>query len=199
MAKNHSVWYNAHIMKKKIVIGFAGKISSGKGSAAAHLAKKPGVALIVFSNCLRGMLTSLHLPINRLNLRKISLALRQAFGQDAFSKAVAAEISQAKQNLVVIDGVRRWPDVVGFNRQFNFFLVYIESEAKLRWQRAVSRNQNQGDGSTSWSKFLKQDQSETEATIEALKKKANFIITNNGTRREFLAALDQVLKKILIK
>jgi dephospho-CoA kinase len=180
-------------MKKKIVIGLAGKISSGKGSAALYLAKKQGADLVMFSNCMRNMLADLYLPVNRLNLQKLSLALRQFFGQEVFSKAVAAEIVKAKQSLVVIDGVRRWADVAGFGKQFKFFLVYIESDAKLRWRRAVSRNQNQGDAAISWPKFLKTDQAETEATIDALKKKADFVITNNTTKAEFLLKLDQVI------
>lgn len=196
MAKNPAVWYNTSTMKKKIVIGFAGKISSGKGSAALYIAKKQGAGLVMFSNCMRNMLAHLYLPVNRLNLQKLSLALRQVFGQEVFSKAVAAEILTTKQNLVVIDGVRRWADISNFNKQFKFFLVYIESDAKLRWRRAVIRNQNQGDATISWPKFLKSDQAETEDTIDALKKKADFVITNNTTKAEFFSSLDQLVLTI---
>lgn len=183
-------------MKKKIVIGFTGKISSGKGLAAAYLAKKHQATLIMFSNSMRNILSSLSLPIHRKNLQKLSLILRQAFGQDIFSKAVAKEIIETKGKLFVIDGVRRWPDVAILVKQFNFFLVYIESDAKLRWRRMLSRNQNQNDATVSWLKFLKLDNAETEATISALKKPADFIITNNTTSADFFASLDQIMLTI---
>ena len=99
--------------------------------------------------------------------------------------------------MVVIDGIRRILDINGFKQRFNFYLIYLESEPKVRWRRLVARNQNIGDAKVSWRKFLRQDSAETEAGIADFKAKADFVIINNGSKREFLSALDQILIKIV--
>jgi len=57
---------------KKIILGFAGEIASGKGTAAKYLAEKYGSGYFRFSTILRDVLKRLYLDESRENAQKIS-------------------------------------------------------------------------------------------------------------------------------
>ena len=76
----------------KIIIGLIGSIASGKGTVAKYLKEKYQAETFKFSKILRDMLKRAYLDQNRDNLIKISLALREAFGQDILAKIISREL-----------------------------------------------------------------------------------------------------------
>ena len=103
----------------KIIIGIAGEIASGKDTAGKYLAERYQALSLRFSQPLRDILDRMNLPQDRVHMAKLSLHLRQAFGEDIFSKVIMAEANKGAEYLVVVDGVRRLPDI-----------LHLESEAK---------------------------------------------------------------------
>ncbi len=182
--------------QKKIVIGFVGKICSGKGEAASYLRKKYKGDSAVFSQSMRDILDRLYVSQTRENLQKISLLLRQNFGGDIFSKTMVGDIERSKTKYTIIDGFRRVEDVLAFQKLPSFTLIHITAPEKLRFERLKKRKQNPGDAKVTWRQFKTQDNAETEKTIAAAAKKARYEIENAGSLKDFYKKLDAIVSKI---
>src|SRR3989344_8007104 len=130
---------------QKIIIGVAGEIASGKDTVGKYIAEKYGALPLRFSQPLRDVLDRLHLEQNRENMAKLSLYLRKAFGEDIFSKVMLAEAEDNPDELVVIDGVRRLPDILHMETDEHFYFVFVETSPEKRYERLIERRQNTAD------------------------------------------------------
>src|ERR1035437_647794 len=95
----------------KIILALTGPIASGKGTIKKYLVEKRGAKDCRFSTILRDVLNRLNVEVDRNNLIKLSTSLRETFGQDLLSKAIAKDAKNLDADIVVIDGVRRMEDV----------------------------------------------------------------------------------------
>lgn len=181
--------------QNKIVIGFVGKICSGKGVAAAYLQKKYRADSAMFSTSMRDILDRLYLPQSRENLQKISLLLRDNFGSDIFSKTMVSDIAKGKKQFVVIDGFRRVEDVLSFRSLPSFTLIHMTAPEKVRYERLRARKQNPGDAKVTWEQFRIQDNAETEKTIAKAAKQADIHIDNSLSLKDLYKKLDEVVTK----
>lgn len=163
------------------IIGLVGKISSGKGAASLYLKENYNAEIIKFSDFLRDILNTLYLEVNRKNLVLISSALRSYFGEDIIAKAVARKILNLNCDLLVVDGIRRVDDIKYLKNIPEFKLVYIEADPKVRHARLIERNQNTDDKNKTFSEFLKDEELETEKTIDEVAKQSSIIISNNNS------------------
>ncbi len=152
-------------MKKRLVIGLAGSVGAGKGTAAAYLERRYGAAYFRFSDPFRAVLKALYVDDSRSNLQFVSKLLRDAYGQDILSVIAQKAIDGSDRRIVVIDGVRRASDLEGIASDPNFRLLYIDADIRLRYERIVLRAQNRGDSEKTYEDFLKEEQGETEITI----------------------------------
>jgi len=181
-------------MDKKI-IGFCGKISSGKGTACAYLQEKYGAEIVMFSQSLRDVLNRLYMDITRENMQKLSTILRQEFSQSILAKVVSQDAQNSQANLIVVDGIRRPKDIEYLEKLPNFILVSIEAEQEKRWQRLVTRGQNQDDINKTFEQFKIDEQAETELLIDEIAKKANYVIDNNGSTEDFFSQIEIIYSK----
>ncbi len=182
-------------IKNKIIIGFVGKICSGKGVATEYLAKKYKADTILFSQSMRDCLKRIYLPTTRENMQKISLLLRQNFGQDIFSKTVYSDALTSQKKVIAIDGIRRLDDIKMLSKLPNFILIELTTPAEERFARLKKRKQNPGDAKVKWPQFLTQDSAETEKTIGAVAKKADYKISNTGSLKELYRQIDEIVSK----
>lgn len=184
---------------KKVIIGVAGEIASGKDTAGKYIAEKYNALSLRFSQPLRDILDRMSLPQNRENMAKLSLYLRKAFGEDVFSKVLLAE-SEASQNaMVVIDGVRRLPDIIHMETNTHFYFIYIDASADIRYERLIQRRQNTDDATKTPAQFTKDALLETESQILELKERADFVINNDGTLEELERQIDDIIAAIRAK
>lgn len=179
--------------KEKIVIGLAGKLACGKGTISDYLIKNYGAIMHRFSDSLREVLSIYDLSISRDNMQNLSTVLRQHFSEDILAKAMVKKAREAKNDIIVIDGVRRFTDVKNFFKLRNFYFIFIETDQNKRYQRYIKRNENTGDAEMTFQDFQKKDSAESESQIDSLKDKAHFIIDNNGTFEELYQQVDKVL------
>lgn len=184
---------------KKVIIGVAGEIASGKDTAGKYIAEKYNALSLRFSQPLRDILDRMSLPQNRENMAKLSLYLRKAFGEDVFSKVLLAE-SEASQNaMIVIDGVRRLPDIIHMETNTHFYFIYIDASADIRYERLIQRRQNTDDATKTPAQFTKDALLETESQILELKERADFVINNEGTLEELERQIDDIIAAIRAK
>jgi dephospho-CoA kinase len=180
----------------KIILALTGRIGSGKDTVAKYLVDKYGGQSLSYSDALKEVLEIYNLPTTRENQQKLSTILRQNFSEDILANAMEKKVASSEGPVIAITNVRREADIEDIRKMSGFFLIYVEAEYKIRYQRYVLRNQSQGDTQMTDEEFSKKDNAESEAQIEGLKEKAAFVITNNGTLEELYAQTEEVWNKI---
>ena len=180
----------------KIIIGLTGPIASGKGTIKKYIEEKYGAKECRFSSILRDVLTRLNVEIKRENLQKISTVLRQAFGEDALAKAIAADVVKLDSDMVVVDGVRRMTDIVHLKNLSGFVLVKVDADPKIRYERMKVRNENKSDDKKTFDAFLKDHLSEADGQVPEVMKNATNSIENSGSLKDLYKQVDNLIKKI---
>lgn len=183
-------------MSKKIILGVSGEIASGKDTVGNYLAEAHGAFKIRFSQPLRDMLDRLGLEQSRENMSKLSLYIRKAFGEDILSRVILREAEADASEFVVVDGIRRLPDMVHMETDEHFFFCYVEATPEKRFERLTRRRQNTDDASKTAMQFEKDAHLETEVGIRDLKEGADFVINNDGTLEELQKQVDDIVEQL---
>ncbi len=182
---------------QKSIIGIAGEIASGKDTAGKYIAEKYQGHSLRFSQVLRDILDRMSLPQDREHMAALSLHLRKAFGEDILSRVILAESDKSQNELVVVDGVRRLPDIIHLEADERFYFIYVEASPETRYGRLIKRRQNADDATKTPAQFEKDALLETESQILDLKTRADYVINNDGTLEELQAQIDEAVTKIL--
>jgi dephospho-CoA kinase len=179
----------------KTILGLAGEIASGKGTAAKYICEKYGGSSHRFSTMLRDVAKRMYLEENRENIQKISTIFRQNFSDDLMSKVIYHDVKNDEHEYVTVDGVRRAPDIDYLKKLSGFKLVYIEADMEKRFERLTKRGENTDDVGKSFEEFKKDHERETELRIKDLKNIADFVIDNNGSFEELYRQIDSIIEK----
>ena len=181
-------------MTNKIILGFTGLMACGKGTAAKYLVEKHRAISFRFSTTMRDLLDRLYLEHSRENMSKISLVIREGFGQDVFSRVMAKDVINSEAAIVVIDGIRRMEDLDHLKNIPGFKLVAVDVDMRTRYERLIARRENSDDQIKTWEQFQADHQLETEVTISETVKAADITIDNNGTSDDLNKQLDELVK-----
>jgi len=182
--------------KNKIILGLAGEMASGKGAVTDFIVKNHNAKNFRFSTILRDISNRLYLEETRENLQKMSTVLRENFGQDVLSLAIAKEVKNSEDEILVIDGVRRLSDIKFLKDLLGFKLIYIEADIEKRFQRISVRGENSDDNTKTFEQFKKELEQESETQIRGLKNDADYIINNNGSFEELHNRVDEIIKQL---
>lgn len=181
---------------KKVILGFVGDLASGKGTVCKYLLEKYNTPSYRFSTMLRDVSNRLYIDVSRENLQLLSRVLRENFGQDLMSKVIAKDAETDQHELVAVEGIRRPTDITYLQANPDFHLIYITADPKIRWERLVLRNENQGDDKKTFEQFLQDEQAEADRLIKELGGKAAYTINNDGTREDLFSQLETILSEI---
>ncbi len=182
-------------MAKKLILGFAGEMAAGKGTAAKYLAEHHGAVTYRFSTMLRDILSRLHLPQDRATMQRTSTLLRKEFGEDLMAKVMFEDAKKDEHQLIIVDGVRRLEDVKYLREIPEFKLCYITAPMKIRYERLIIRGENADDSSKTFMQFEDDHEGEPEREITKLEAFAAEVIDNAGTMPELKQQLDAIVKK----
>lgn len=180
----------------KIILGFVGDLASGKGTICKYLSQKYGTPSYRFSTILRGVVDRVYIPQSRENLQKISQVLRENFGQDILSKAIAKDTFNDPHELVAVEGIRRPTDITYLKTDPAFHLIYVTADPKIRWERLVKRNENAGDDRKTFAGFLADEKAEADRLIKELGKQAEHTIFNNKTFKELYEQIEAIIAEL---
>lgn len=181
---------------KKTILVLTGLIASGKDASKKYIEEKYHAKSYRFSTILRDVLDRLNIPTSRENLMALSTWSRQTFGEDLLAKAMARDVSQSDDPLIIVDGARRLVDIKYLQELEGFHLISVDADPKLRYERMIARNENPGEAEKSYQEFLDDHEKETEATIPEIMKAAEFSINNNGSLEELYNQIDKILEKV---
>ncbi len=179
-----------------LIIGFVGQAGCGKGTVAKYFKDTYGATTFSFSTSMRDVLRRLHITDARDNIIKLSETLRTTFGEDIFSKVIAADAREANTDIVVIEGIRRPQDIITLSPLPNFFLVAIDASLEVRYARMKNRGQNAGEAEMNWEQFLAEEQRSTEASIPGVMKHATHRIKNDGDIADLHKELERLMSKL---
>ncbi|MBU2025800.1 MAG: AAA family ATPase [Patescibacteria group bacterium] len=181
---------------KKIVIGVCGANGSGKDTACDYLVEKYGAKKLVFSDLLKQALLIFISEIGRKDYAWLSTILRKRFGDGILSHGMKKKIERARTDLIVIAGVRDFGELEMIKSYEKGFFIFVDADIEIRWKRIHKRN-IKADDRVSFEEFKREmEQLASERYIDKLKRKADFLIKNNGSLEALRKQLDSVMKKI---
>ncbi len=180
----------------KIILGFVGELSSGKGTACRYLHKTHNAPSYRFSNILRDLLKRLSLDITREHQQSMSQIIREKFGQDTLARVIASDVTNDPSQLITVDGVRRLPDLAYLKQIPGFYLVSITADPLVRYQRLILRGENSDDTSKTFEQFQIDSKAEAELQIQEAAQTAQYTINNNGSLDELHQQLEGILARI---
>jgi dephospho-CoA kinase len=180
----------------KVILGLVGSLASGKETTKKYVVEKYNAKDCRFSSILRDAMVRTAIPISRENLQKFSTLLRANFGEDILANAIAVDASKLDADIVVIDGVRRFTDIEHLNKLSNFFLIKIDADPKIRYERMKIRNENEGDDKKTFEEFLKDHEAEADRQIPEVMKTAKYAIENSGSFEDLYKQIDEIIKKL---
>lgn len=179
---------------KKVIFGLVGQMASGKDTVKLYLEKNYQAKSCRFSDVLRNVLNILGQEVSRTNLQELSTNLRNFYGEDILAKTIVAQVNKIESEIVVVDGVRRLADIKYLRELDNFFLISIEADLKIRYERLVKRGENENDKQKTYEEFIKDHEQEAELQIEEVIKNANFKIDNNNDFNYLYTQIDKIIK-----
>lgn len=119
-----------------MILGLTGKNGSGKGVVADFL-KTMGYHYHSLSDIVREEITARGLPVTRDNLIKIANELRTNNGPSILAERVLAKLDPEKN--YIIDSIRNPFEVEALRRRKDFYLLMVEAEPKIRFERLKTR------------------------------------------------------------
>ena len=180
------------------IVGITGTLGAGKGTVVDYLVTK-GFAHYSARDFITREILRRGMPVDRDSMVLVANDLRTAHSPSYIAEALYDEAVAAGQN-AVIESLRTEGEITALRAKGNFLLVAVGADPKLRYKRITLRG-----GSTdriTFEKFLEDEAREMHSTdpnkqnLARCIELADYQLTNNGTKEELYAQVDQILKKI---
>jgi len=179
--------------KRRILIGTTGMPGSGKDTIRKFI-QKLGFQVIVMGDEVRLEAKRRGLDINPENLGKIMLEIRREEGPAAIAKRCIQKIRSIDSSFILIDGIRSLHEVEEFRRIFpDFKVLAVHASPKTRFKRLLRRGRE--DDPKSWEDFMKRDMRELSVGLGDVIATADYMLVNEGTKRELEEKLMRLLKR----
>ncbi len=183
-----------------MIIGIVGTIGSGKGTVVKHLVAR-GFAHYSMSGLLKEILVERQIPATRKNLSELANELAKEYEggilQYAHEKAVADGVEQ-----YILESIHREQEAEYVHR-IGGVLIGVDADIHVRYERVIARQEGEKDN-VSFEQFLEDARREDEGGtgsgphIRAVLKKADHLVTNNGTLEDLHTQIDVVLEKLIV-
>lgn len=180
----------------KIILGLVGTLASGKEEVKKYLTEKYRAEGCRYSTILRDILARVSLSNSRENIQNLSTILRREFGEDLLARAIATDVKQLNSQIVIVEGIRRFSDIVHLKDLPNFFLIAVDANSHIRYERIIKRNENEGDDKKTFEEFLNDHDAEADRQIPEVMKSAKYTIDNSGTFEDLYKQIDEIISKL---
>lgn len=180
----------------RITLGIAGQIASGKDTVAKYLVENYGAVQFRISDIFREILRLLYVSETRESISKMSHILRENFGDDLVARVVHERIKKSEAPFIVVDGVRRFSDILLLAKEPHFKLLFLDAPIELRYERLTKRRENTDDEAKTLEEFQRDHERETEVSIDSLRQQASSIIDNDGDKELLKKRVDEMIQKI---
>lgn len=183
-----------------MIIGLVGKNGAGKGEAAKAL-QETGFRYYSLSDVLRDELKKRSLEITRKNLTDLANELRAQKGPGCLALMITKKLEPDIH--YVVDSIRHPAEVEMLRNQNHFYLLSIEAEPKVRFERIRLRSREQD--TLSYEAFVAQEAKEaagkkpTDQQLNQTLEIADARLENNGTLEELKQRLREVMQVLAME
>ena len=181
-------------MNNKLVVGLAGMPGAGK-SVVVNVARGAGYGVVVMGDIVRDEAERKGMKPTPENFGKIMLELRQKKGNNVIAKSCIPKIEKAKEQKVIVDGIRSPSEVEEFKKHFlKFSLISIHSSPETRFKRLYHRQRR--DDPENWEIFHERDMRELSVGLGNAIAMAEYLIVNEEEREVVKEKIRKVLRKV---
>ena len=180
-----------------MIIGLTGKNGAGKGEVARFLTES-GYEYHSLSDILREELASRGQAVTREVLIGIGNELRANYGAGVLAERTLEKLGLEAH--AVVDSIRNPFEVEALRRRKTFYLLSVDADPKIRFERAKIRNR-EGEATT-YEGFLEMEAREAQTsdpTTQQLNRTAEMadaVVYNNGTVDELRDQVRQVVQAL---
>ncbi len=164
-----------------VYVGFAGRMGTGKTSAASYLASKYGFRYIRYSQILQDWLGAA--ACDKAGLQRLGWEIMGGGLQVELNTRLLARLDRSHSG--AIDGLRHPIDFESLSTALgcSFYLIFLETPSLSRFQRLQSRF-------TDLRKFEMADSHPVESHIDSLRAVSSATISNDGSLENLYRKLD---------
>ncbi len=182
-------------MGEKVVIGVAGMPGAGK-AVVRDILREMGCPVVVMGDEVRIEAERRGLRPTPKNLGQLMLRLREEEGPAAVARRCVPKVKNAEEDVVVVDGVRSLHEVEEFKRHFrNFILVAVHSSPETRFRRLSQRGRS--DDPKTRKAFVERDMRELGVGLGDVIATADYMIVNEGTKKELRRRARRILEEAM--
>ncbi len=182
-----------------MIIGVAGRNASGKDTVATFLQEK-GFKTISLSDEIRRVLMHEGRMITRDNLVEKGNDLREKHGEGVLAKRVKQVMREEED--YAITSIRNPGEVNELAEDDNFYLLWLKTPAKKRWQLMKESDKNRNDSIESWEEFKKVDEREwnnedsSKQNLKKVMEMSDYTIENDKGLEDLKEKVDKVVNEI---
>jgi len=183
-----------------IIIGITGTLGAGKGTVVEYLTRVKGFVHFSVRKYIAGKLTLRNLPVNRDTLTTMANKLRAEHGPAFIIEELYKEAAALRCNCI-IESIRTPGEIATLRKQPCFFLLAVDAEPGIRYDRIRSRNSETDN--VSYETFMSNEQREMYATdpnhqnLSECIRQADFVIFNNGDLAQLHALTEDYLSQAI--
>ena len=181
-----------------MIIGLTGKNGSGKTAVSEYLVSR-GFEYHSLSDAIREEILDRGLQITREVLIDVGNELREKFGPGILAERILPSLDSGQN--YVIDSIRNPQEVDVLRSRNDFTLLALEAEQGTRFERSQRRGRE--NAAQTLAQFAEEEARELDSDnparqqLNATRKKADLIVTNDGTLEELHRRLDALLPPLM--
>jgi dCMP deaminase len=181
-----------------MIIGLAGKNGSGKTEVSEYLQRR-GFEYHSLSDQIREEIRQRKREITREVLIEVGNELRERFGPGVLAERILRRLDNSHN--CVIDSIRNPTEVDVLKGHGNFTLLAIEADVTVRFER--SRKRDREGAAQNIQEFVAEEARELDSDnpanqqLHATLRKADLVVTNNGTLDDLHRRLDELLPPLM--
>ncbi|MCX6245058.1 MAG: AAA family ATPase [Bacteroidetes bacterium] len=183
-----------------IIIGITGTLGAGKGTIVDYLVGEKGFVHYSVRTYLLEKIRELGMAENRDSMFTLANELRSAHGPSYVTDQLYLRALDSGKDCV-IESIRTPGEIESLRAKGHFFLLAADADPLIRYRRILLR-QSETD-LVSWETFTEneaREMSTTDPNKQNLRKcieMADFILLNNGTKKDLILQVDTVLDQVL--
>ena len=181
-----------------IIIGITGTLGAGKGTVVEYLTQHKNFSHYAARQFIKDEVVKRGLPVDRDSFTSVSNDLRAQHGPWVIAKSLYTTALETGKD-AIIESLRTPGEVSFLREKDHFFLLAVDADLQVRYERIVKRNLETDQ--VSFERFKSDEEREMTATdpnkqnIAACIKMADAAIVNNGSVEELHATIDKALEK----